>query len=128
MRYKCVGNPICLKTFEYGHALRAHIASCETAQKILKSKADIERLEHEINVEYPGINGLHRNQHYPTSYHLDQTMKFNFKDEYKFGHKNPPIQSSSSTESSKPRRIIKEVKNANGQNSDRVKLAFSYQE
>jgi hypothetical protein len=125
MRYKCVGNPICLKTFEYGHALRAHIAACETAQKILKSKSDIERLEHEINVEYPGINGLHRNQHYPTSYSLDQTLKLNFRDEYKFGNKNLPLQTSS--EPIKPKRMIKEVKNANGQNSDQIKLTLTYQ-
>jgi hypothetical protein len=54
MRYKCVGSPQCMKTFEYGHALRAHIGACSEAQKILKSKNQIEKLEYEIGVEYAG--------------------------------------------------------------------------
>ncbi len=117
MRYKCVGNPTCLKTFEYGHALRAHVAACEVAQKILKAKSEVERLEHEINVEYPGINGLHRNPHFPGSYNLDQTLRFNFKDRFKFGP-NPDGQ---------PRRVVKDVENANGHhNSNQVKVALSH--
>ena len=55
MRYPCVGQPHCMKTFEYGHALRAHVASCIEAQKKLKEKSKVENLEQEIATEYNGI-------------------------------------------------------------------------
>ncbi|CAF0933500.1 unnamed protein product [Brachionus calyciflorus] len=84
MRYKCIGSPHCMKTFEYGHALRAHISACDKAQKILKSKAEIDRLEQNISLDYPGIYGLHRNPHYPTAHHVDETLKFEFVDKNKF--------------------------------------------
>lgn len=84
MRYKCVANPQCLKTFEYGHALRAHIATCHEAQKILKEKAKVEKLEHDISVEYTGIHGLHANTFYPTNHDTDKTNKYQFKDRFKF--------------------------------------------
>ena len=87
MKYKCIGNPHCLKTFESGTPLRAHIAACEVAQKILRAQAEVEKLEHEINVEYPGIYGLHRNTYYPTAHHLDKTNRYNFTDKHKFGAK-----------------------------------------
>lgn len=87
MRYKCIGSPDCMKSFEYGHALRAHIAACDKAQKILKSQSDTEKLEQNINLEYPGIFGLHRNPHYPTSHHIDQTLRFEFSDKNRFGPK-----------------------------------------
>jgi hypothetical protein len=89
MKYKCIGNPQCLKIFDSGERLRAHIASCDVAQKILRAQAEVEKLEHDINVEYPGIYGLHRNTFYPTAHHLDQTNRYNFVDKYKFGSKNP---------------------------------------
>lgn len=84
MKYKCVASPHCMKTFEYGHALRAHIASCESAQKILQAKADVEKLENEIALDYPGIFGLHRNPYYPTAHGLDKSSKFFFTDKYRF--------------------------------------------
>ncbi|RNA17131.1 hypothetical protein BpHYR1_034557 [Brachionus plicatilis] len=87
MRYKCIGSPDCMKSFEYGHALRAHIAACDKAQKILKSQAEIEKVEKNINLEYPGIYGLHRNPHYPTSHHLDQTLRYDFADKNRFSPK-----------------------------------------
>jgi hypothetical protein len=55
MRYPCIGQPHCMKTFEYGHALRAHVASCLEAQKKLKEKSKVENLEQEIATEYNGI-------------------------------------------------------------------------
>jgi hypothetical protein len=84
MRYKCIANPHCLKTFDYGHALRAHLASCEHAQKMLRSRAEVERMEAELALEYPGMYGLHRNTYYPTAHGLDKTSKFYFTDKYKF--------------------------------------------
>lgn len=89
MKYKCIGNPHCLKIFDSGVPLRAHIASCDAAQKILRAQAEVEKLENEINVEYPGIYGLHRNTFFPTAHHIDLTNKYNFSDRYKFGSKNP---------------------------------------
>lgn len=84
MKYKCIANPHCLKTFDFGHALRAHIASCENAQRILQSKADIDKLETQIALDYPGIYGLHRNTYFPTAHGLDETKKFYFTDKYRF--------------------------------------------
>lgn len=84
MRYKCIANPHCLKTFEYGHALRAHLASCDLAQKQLRSRADVEKLENDISLEYAGIYGLHRNPYYPTSHHLDKTSKLFYADKHRF--------------------------------------------
>lgn len=132
MRYKCIGSPHCLKTFEYGHALRAHTAACDKAQKILKSRANVEKMEYEIAVAYPGITGLHRNPYYPTAHHVDQTMKFEFADRTKFRY--PPtgtvVKESVDTNavakaSSSPRRIRKAV-NSSVHSSNQVKMALSY--
>ena len=84
MRYKCVGSPQCMKTFEHGHALRAHIGACVEAQKILKSRGQTEKLEHEVGVEYAGIQGLHTNTYYPIACDTDQTNKYQFKDRFRF--------------------------------------------
>lgn len=121
MRYKCVGYPHCLKTFEYGHALRAHIAACETAQKVLKAKSAVERLENDISLEYPGIHGLHLNQHYPISHGLDRTSKAHFVD--RFG-----LTGGNGENKQPPRRLIKQVKSnpLAGQDSSRVKSLISY--
>ena len=91
MRYKCVGSPYCLKTFEFGHALRAHVGSCVEAQKKLKAQASVEKLEHEINVDYSGIHGFHTNPYFPTRHKMDHTEKFQFKDRFRFnGNSNKP--------------------------------------
>ena len=136
MRYKCIGSPHCLKTFEYGHALRAHTAACDKAQTILKSRASVEKMEYEISVAYHGITGLHRNPYYPTAHHVDQSMKFEFADRTKFRY--PPTGSSSSVDAdaarkaaataanSSPRRIRKAV-NSTVHSSNQVKMALSYQ-
>ena len=98
MRYMCVGSPHCMKTFEYGHALRAHVGACQHAQKVLRERATTEKLEHDISVNYPGVHGLHRNPYYPTHHHLDKTVRFQFADRYKFGSsKNlPPMTATTS--------------------------------
>ena len=88
MKLKCIGNPHCMKTFEYGHALRAHLAACDEAQKILQAQSNVEKLENDIKLNYPGIKGLHRNPHYPIAHHIDETLKFKFADAHKFNYVN----------------------------------------
>jgi len=75
-----------LKTFEYGHALRAHVSTCHEAQKIILKQTKIEQLEHEISVEYPGIHGLHTNTFYPTNHDTDKSNKYQFKDRFRFSN------------------------------------------
>jgi hypothetical protein len=84
MKYKCLGSPLCLKTFDSGHTLKAHLSSCDKAQNFLKNQNDKEKLEHNIAVEYAGIYGLHRNTYFPSAHHIDQTNKFHFKDKANF--------------------------------------------
>lgn len=106
MRYKCLASPDCMKTFEYGHALRAHIASCESAKKIMKKQDDINRLEYHIGIETPAINGIKMNKYFPSYYALDQTLKYDFKDRFSFG---PLEKQLTSMELRLPRRVIKSV-------------------
>lgn len=115
MKYKCIGSPDCMKSFEYGHALRAHIAACDKAQKILKFQADIDKLEQSIKIGYPGIHGLHRNPHFPTSHHLDQTLRFEFADKNRFTPKE--LQD----------RVLKQVRNPYLMTSNEVKKIFAYE-
>lgn len=104
-----------MKSFEYGHALRAHIAACDKAQKILKSQADIDKLEQSIRIEYTGIYGLHRNPHFPTSHHLDQTLRFEFTDKNRFSLKE--LQE----------KVLKPVRNPYLMTSNEVKKIFAYE-
>ena len=108
MRYKCIGSPDCMKTFEFGHALRAHIASCEAAQKLLKKQTDIKKLEYHVGIDYAGIFGIKGNKYFPTFTSLDTTMRFNFIDRFRFTPsetKYAPTSSSSSATST--RRMLK---------------------
>jgi hypothetical protein len=124
MRYKCVANPMCLKTFEYGHALRAHIATCHEAQKILRKQAQIDKLEHEISVEYPGIHGLHTNTFYPINHNTDKSNKYQFKDRFLFNaSSNPSETKSKSNQQIRPIRA-KTVHNLH--QSAQVYSALSY--
>ena len=84
MRYKCSASPYCLKTFEYGHALRAHVASCIEAQKRLKSEANVQKLENDIAYDNSVIQGFHTNPYFPTHHNSEKTEKFQFKDKYRF--------------------------------------------
>jgi hypothetical protein len=126
MKYKCVGSPECLKTFEYGHALRAHVASCQRAQSILQKQARTAKIEHDVAVDYFGIYGLHRNPYYPTSHHIDQTMKFVFAPTDKqttvgASQEDGPSKSSgvSSSSLNQHRRVLKHV-NSNVMSSTQV--------
>jgi hypothetical protein len=123
MKYKCIGNPKCLKSFEFGPALRAHIASCEIAQRVLRNKEEINKLEHQISYDYPGIYGLHMNPYYPTHHHLDKTLRFNFVDRFKDYQKSDNVASSLSEQPSKfgPRRLRKAASNSNMHGSSQVK-------
>ncbi len=113
MKWKCIGNPECLKSFEYGHALKAHVAACETAQKILKHEAAIKKLEFSIGIDYPGITGIKGNRHFPTFTSLDQRLKIdNCSDRFKYTPLEDRYAKSSSSSSSAPiksRRILKAV-------------------
>lgn len=120
MRYKCIGNPHCLKTFEHGPSLRAHIASCETAQKMLKSKSAVEKLEHDVGVNYSGIYGLHANPHYPIAHNLDKTIRFHFTDKHKFNSLKKP-------EDNVPKRLRKSVEST-VHSSSQVKNLLNYQQ
>lgn len=128
MRYPCLANPNCLKTFDNGHALRAHVAGCEKAQEKLKAKADTEKLEHDIALSYSGIYGLHRNTYYPTAHHLDNTQKFQFKDRnnfiYSFDSSANPVKS---VDPSLIRSTRKPVP-SNLMNSTQIKQVLSYQQ
>jgi hypothetical protein len=110
MRYKCIGSPDCMKTFEFGHALRAHIASCESAQRLLKKEADIKKLEYHVGIDYSGIFGIKGNKYYPTFTSLDTTLRFNFIDRFRFTpleSKYSPTDSSSATSMRATRRMLK---------------------
>lgn len=84
MRYKCLGFPICLKTFENGHVLRAHQLTCE--QALPKVSADLERREHAraIKFDYP-IKGRKGEKRYITYAGLDNTQKFLVRDRHQLG-------------------------------------------
>jgi hypothetical protein len=107
MRYKCIGNPDCMKTFEFGHTLRAHIASCESAQKILKTESDIKKLEYHIGIDYSGIFGIKGNKFFPNHTSLDTTMKFNFLDRFKFSPLESKYCPTDSTSACSTRRLLK---------------------
>ncbi len=123
MRYKCIGNPQCLKTFEHGHALRAHIGACIEAQRILKLKDKIEKLEQNIGVDYSGIHGLHTNTYYPTSHDTDQTNKFQFKDRFKFSGSTSKTDLYNNQEQLRPQRM-KTVLNLHKSNQVQQVLTF----
>jgi len=123
MKYKCIGNPKCLKSFEFGPALKAHIASCEIAQRVLRNKEEINQLEHQIGFDYPGIYGLHMNPYYPTHHHLDKTLKLNFADRFKDLQSPSDHTASSSDQPLKlgPMRLRKPTTNSNMHGSSQVK-------
>lgn len=92
MRYSCVGSPLCLKTFENGHVLRAHELSCEHA--INKLNKQNQRKEHARVIQYDyRINGMKGNKHYPMCAGLDNTQKFLVRDRYQLGGNNNPQES-----------------------------------
>lgn len=125
MRYPCIGNPHCLKTFEYGHALRAHIASCVEAQKKLKQKSKVENMENEVANEYNGIVGLHCNKYFPVFHHVDASMKYQFKDRFKLSGRTDRPESFNNKEILRPLRMA--VK-SNVHSSLQVHQAMSYQQ
>jgi hypothetical protein len=87
MRYPCIAFPVCLKTFENGHVLRAHQLSCEHA--INKLNNQIQRQQHAQTIQYDyNINGMKGNKRYPTFTGLDQTQKFLIRDRYQLGGNN----------------------------------------
>lgn len=87
MRYKCIGHPKCLKIFENGPSLKAHLTTCNEAQKLIKAQEKLEKLEQHISVEYPGIHGLHANTFFPTTHDTDHSNKYQFKDRFRFNGK-----------------------------------------
>jgi len=92
MRYPCIGFPICLKTFENGHVLRAHQLSCEHA--INKLNNQTKRKEHARTIQYDyTINGMKGNKRYPKCTGLDNTQKLLIRDRYQLGGNNDPQQS-----------------------------------
>ena len=123
MRYKCVANPQCLKTFEQGHALRAHIAACVEAQKILKLKQKIEKLEQNIGQEYSGMHGLHANTFYPTTHDTDQSNKYQFKDRFRFNGMSDKPESFNNQLIMRPQRAKTEL---NLRRSTQVQSALQY--
>ena len=125
MRYKCVGSPDCMKTFEFGHALRAHIASCESAQKILRHKADIQKLEYEIAIDHPALHGIKGNKYYPTFASLDQSLKFNFADRFRFTPLEAKYYTPGSDKMVPQRRILRAV-SSNVLNSAQVKRIMEH--
>ena len=128
MRYKCIASPDCMKTFEYGHALRAHVASCDWAKKILKQRADIERIEFSIGIDSPSINGIKGNKYFPCFYSLDRTLKYNFKDRFRFGPLESEYYANDATPLPKmPRRVIKAV-SSNVLSSTQIKTVMQHPE
>jgi hypothetical protein len=92
MRYPCLGSPVCLKTFENGHVLRAHQLSCEHA--INKLNKQNQRQEHARTIQYDYyINGMKGNKRYPMCAGLDKTQKFLIRDRHQLGGNNNPQQS-----------------------------------
>lgn len=125
MRYPCIGSPHCMKTFEYGHALRAHVASCVEAQKKLKSKSKVDNLENEIANEYNGIVGLHCNKYFPIFHHLDVCEKYQFKDRFRFNGKSNKPESFNNKDVLRPIRMA--ITNTQ-RNSAQMHQALSYQQ
>ena len=116
-----------MKTFEYGHALRAHINACDHAQKILKKNEDIKNLEYHIGIDYHGIFGMKGNKFYPTFASLDRSLKFNFKDRFHFSPLEskycPTILENNSKSAPMQRRLLKGV-SSNVLSSAQVKKVF----
>ncbi|UJR16413.1 hypothetical protein I4U23_003315 [Adineta vaga] len=84
MRYKCVGFPICIRSFENGHVLRAHQLSCEHAS--MKLNANIQREQHAQSIKYGyPMNGRKGEKRYITYAGLDNTQKFLIRDRYQLG-------------------------------------------
>lgn len=132
MRYKCIGSPDCMKTFEFGHALRAHIASCEAAQKIIKRNDDIKKLEYHVGIEYTGIYGTKVNTFFPAFSSLDQTRRFNFVDRFRFTPLEskycPTIIESSSAKSTRLTRSLLKPVSSSIMNSTQVQQALQHSE
>ncbi|CAF0721668.1 unnamed protein product [Didymodactylos carnosus] len=81
MRYPCISFPLCLKTFDNGYVLRAHLLGCEHAQEKLQKEADVQLVEYSIKYNYD-VTGIKTNKYYPTYATLDHSNKFYIKDKY----------------------------------------------
>ncbi len=122
MRYKCVSHPKCLKIFDNGTSLRAHLTTCSEAQKILKQQEKLEKFEQHIGVEYPGIHGLHANTFFPTTHDTDRSNKYQFKDRFRFNGKTSIPDSFNNQSVMRPQRAKTQI---NLHKSHQVKSALS---
>jgi hypothetical protein len=131
MKYKCIANPTCLRTFEYGQSLRAHTDSCTAAQNLIKSQNEIKTLEYNIALNYSGIKGLHANNYYPIFHHLDKTNKFEFKDRNQFNGSSVNKATTTTTTivdstNKRPMRHIRKQFGSRNQNSTQVQNSLKY--
>ena len=84
MKYKCAGFPLCTRSFENGHVLRAHQLSCKYA--LGKMEANIQREQHARSIKYDySVKGRKGEKRYITYAGLDDTQKFLIRDRYQLG-------------------------------------------
>ncbi|CAF0973316.1 unnamed protein product [Didymodactylos carnosus] len=81
MRHPCIGFPLCLKTFDNGYVLRAHLVGCERAQKKIQKEMAVREVEYSIKFDY-NLSGIKTNKYYPGNATLDHSNKFLIKDKY----------------------------------------------
>lgn len=92
MRYPCAGFPMCTKSFENGHVLRAHHLSCEHALKKISEQNKHQEQMQDIQQTYLN-NRTKKTKNFQPLTGLDKTQKFLVRDRYQLGGNNNSAES-----------------------------------